>query len=55
VVVGHEGEGLTAETLAACEYRARIPVSSVVDSLNVTAAATIALYELGGSASRSLP
>jgi tRNA G18 (ribose-2'-O)-methylase SpoU len=46
LVLGHEGEGLTAAALGACEFRARIPVASTVDSLNVAAAAAIALYEL---------
>ena len=45
IVLGHEGEGLTAEALAACEYRARIPIGAAVDSLNVAVAAAIALYE----------
>jgi tRNA G18 (ribose-2'-O)-methylase SpoU len=50
LVLGHEGDGLTTEALSACEFRARIDVSSVVDSLNVAAAAAIALYEFAGSA-----
>jgi tRNA G18 (ribose-2'-O)-methylase SpoU len=45
VALGHEGDGLTAEALEACEFHARIPISSAVDSLNVSAAAAIALYE----------
>jgi tRNA G18 (ribose-2'-O)-methylase SpoU len=45
IVLGHEGEGLTAEALAACEFHARIPMSREVDSLNVATAAAIALYE----------
>ena len=46
VVVGHEGEGLTAETLEACGYHARIRMINRVDSLNVATAAAIALYEI---------
>ena len=46
IVLGHEGDGLTAEALAACTHRVRIPMSSRVDSLNVATAAAIALYEL---------
>jgi tRNA G18 (ribose-2'-O)-methylase SpoU len=46
VVLGHEGDGLTAAALAACELQARIPIEGDVDSLNVAAAAAIALYEL---------
>ena len=47
IVLGHEGEGLTAEALAACEFRVRIPIHTSVDSLNVATAAAIALYEVG--------
>jgi tRNA G18 (ribose-2'-O)-methylase SpoU len=46
VVVGNEGEGLSEATLDACTHRARIPMASDVDSLNVATAAAIALYEL---------
>jgi len=46
LVVGHEGEGLAESTLAACDYRVRIPIRATVDSLNVATAAAIALYEL---------
>ena len=45
IVLGHEGEGLTTGALAACEFHARIPIGSGVDSLNVATAAAIALYE----------
>lgn len=45
-VLGHEGEGLTAGALEACEFRVRIPIQPSVDSLNVATAAAIALYEL---------
>ena len=53
VVLGHEGDGLTAGALAACELQARIPIEGDVDSLNVAAAAAIALYEFAGSAARN--
>ena len=46
VLVGHEGEGLSREALAAADVRARIPIADGVDSLNAAAAASIALYEL---------
>lgn len=46
VVLGHEGDGLSRAALDACEERARIPIASHVDSLNVAAAAAIALYEI---------
>jgi tRNA G18 (ribose-2'-O)-methylase SpoU len=53
IVLGHEGDGLTLDSTAACELQARIPITSAVDSLNVAAAAAIALYELAGSAARN--
>jgi len=46
IVLGHEGEGLTADAIAACTHRARIAITSRVDSLNVATAAAIALYEI---------
>jgi len=53
IVLGHEGDGLTAGALAACELQARIPIEGDVDSLNVAATAAIALYEFAGSAARN--
>jgi tRNA G18 (ribose-2'-O)-methylase SpoU len=50
LVLGHEGEGLSREALAAADVRARIPMQAGVDSLNVATAASIALYELSRSA-----
>jgi tRNA G18 (ribose-2'-O)-methylase SpoU len=47
VLLGHEGEGLSAGALDACDHRARIPIASGVDSLNVATAAAVALYEIG--------
>jgi tRNA G18 (ribose-2'-O)-methylase SpoU len=47
IVLGHEGHGLTDDSLAACDCRARIPMTGAVDSLNVGAATAVALYELG--------
>ncbi|MNC93835.1 tRNA guanosine-2'-O-methyltransferase [compost metagenome] len=46
LVLGHEGEGLSAAAMAACERRVRIPMTGF-DSLNVATAAAIALYALG--------
>ena len=46
IIVGHEGEGLTPDTLARCSLRTRLPMSDTVDSLNVATAAAIALYAL---------
>lgn len=46
LLVGHEGEGLSPGALQAATVRVRVPTSDAVDSLNVAAAAAIALYEL---------
>ena len=46
VVVGAEFAGLSATTLAACDRRARIPMASGVDSLNVGVAAGVFLARL---------
>lgn len=44
VLVGAEGSGLSEPAMAAADMRARIPMSGAIDSLNVTSAASIALY-----------
>lgn len=46
IVLGTEGEGLCPETIAACDYTVRIPMSHGVDSLNVAAASAVAFWEL---------
>lgn len=46
IVMGTEGDGLPAATIAATDYVARIPMSHHVDSLNVAAASAIAFWEL---------
>jgi tRNA G18 (ribose-2'-O)-methylase SpoU len=46
VLVGAEGPGLDAATLALADARVRIPVDTAVDSLNVVVAAGIALLRL---------
>ena len=46
LVAGHEGDGLSDAALAACTHQARIPMTNIVDSLNVATAAAIAIYEL---------
>lgn len=47
LVLGTEGDGLAAETVANCDYTLRIPMSHGVDSLNVAAASAVAFYQLG--------
>ncbi len=44
--LGAEGDGLSAQTIAACDYTVKIPMHHNVDSLNVANAATIAFWEL---------
>ena len=46
IVMGTEGDGLSRETIADCDYVVRIPMSHQVDSLNVAAAAAVAFWEL---------
>ena len=47
VIMGTEGEGLPAETIARCDYTVMIPMYHGVDSLNVAAASAVAFFELG--------
>jgi tRNA G18 (ribose-2'-O)-methylase SpoU len=44
LVLGTEGEGLAARTVEACDLAVRIPMAGGVDSLNVAAAAAVALW-----------
>lgn len=46
IVMGTEGDGLPAESIAEADYVVRIPMSHGVDSLNVAAAAAIAFWQL---------
>ena len=46
VVLGAEGDGLAASTIAACDCTVRIPMAHGVDSLNVAAASAVAFYQL---------
>lgn len=45
VVFGSEGNGLSSEVLAACDEAVSVPMADEVDSLNVSAAAAVFLYE----------
>ncbi len=44
--LGAEGDGLSDETIAACDYTVKIPMHHEVDSLNVAAAAAVAFWEI---------
>lgn len=46
LVLGSEGPGLSEGTIETCSVRARIPMSGVVDSLNVGSAASVAFYAI---------
>lgn len=46
VILGTEGDGLLPETIAGCDYTVKIPMAHSVDSLNVSAAAAVAFWQL---------
>lgn len=46
VVLGTEGDGLCAKTIADCDYTVCIPMYHDVDSLNVAAASSVAFWQL---------
>ena len=47
IILGTEGDGLAATTIADCDYTVKIPMSHGVDSLNVAAASAVAFWQLG--------
>lgn len=47
IILGTEGTGLKSETIAKCDYTAKIPMSHGVDSLNVACAGAVAFWQLG--------
>jgi tRNA G18 (ribose-2'-O)-methylase SpoU len=46
ILMGSEGDGLTDDTLAFCDFTVKIPMYHGVDSLNVAAASAVAFWEL---------
>ena len=55
VILGTEGDGLAAKTIADCDYTVCIPMSHGVDSLNVAAASAVAFWQLGNKGRSTLP
>lgn len=51
VIMGTEGDGLSDETIAGCDFTVKIPMYNGVDSLNVAAASAVAFYQLGNKPS----
>lgn len=47
IILGTEGDGLAAETIASSDATVKIPMAHGVDSLNVAAASAVAFWELG--------
>ncbi len=45
-VVGNEGNGVTAETMAVCKHRVTIPMDGRAESLNASTAAAILIWEM---------
>ena len=46
IVLGTEGDGLSKDAIASCDFKAIIPMHHHVDSLNVAAASAVAFWEL---------
>ena len=46
LIMGTEGDGLSAQVIEEADYVVRIPMSHAVDSLNVAAASAVAFWEL---------
>ncbi len=46
LILGSEGDGLTNDTIASCDYTVLIPMYHGVDSLNVAAASAVAFWQL---------
>ena len=53
IIMGTEGDGLSDETIADCDFTVKIPMYHGVDSLNVAAASAVAFYQLGNKRRRS--
>ena len=45
-VIGNEGNGLTKETVSACDHKITIPMRGKAESLNASTAASIIIWEM---------
>ena len=46
LILGTEGTGLSEETIALCDYKVIVPMKEGIDSLNVSAAAAMAFWQV---------
>ena len=46
MILGTEGDGLSADTIAKSDYTVKIPMADGVDSLNVAAASAVAFWQM---------
>ena len=46
LVMGSEGKGMRRLTAELCDFRLRIPMRGTVNSLNVSVATAVCLYEI---------
>ena len=54
VIMGTEGDGLSDNTIADCDFTVKIPMYHGVDSLNVAAASAVAFYQLGNKCDKNI-
>lgn len=48
LVIGNEGNGISPEVEALCDYKYRIEINEKLDSLNASIAGSILMWEIGG-------
>ena len=49
LVIGSEGEGVSRLTMENCDFRVKLPMTGVVDSLNASVAAGVLMYAVYGT------
>lgn len=49
LVIGSEGDGVSRLTMEKCDFRVKLPMTGVVDSLNASVAAGVLMYAVYGS------